>query len=144
VALDPNSADAHLFLAYTFAAVGRGEEALHNIAKGMRLNPHPSAAYQCALGLSYFVLEDYDQAMAAFKRGIEVTDAFTLNHYWLCLVYTFLGRDEEARSEREKVLASSGFREAVLQNIWLDEELNLRSRGLAERAGFVPAPRSSS
>ena len=70
VALDPNNADAYLFLAYALAASGRGEEGLHNIVKAMRLNPHPSAVYQTALCLCYFALEDYDLAIAACKRGL--------------------------------------------------------------------------
>jgi adenylate cyclase len=67
--MDPNNADAHLFLSMTLVAAGRGEEALHYIEKGIRLNPHPSTFYQLALGLCYFVLEEYDKAIAAFKRA---------------------------------------------------------------------------
>jgi len=135
VALDPNDADAYLFLAYTLAALGRGEEALHNIIKAMRLNPHPSAVYQTALCLSYFALEEYELAIAACHRGIEVTDAFIPNHYWVCLIYTFLGRDEEARREREKVMHIGG-RKPVVQDFYIDEDLRRRHHYLAQLAGL--------
>jgi tetratricopeptide (TPR) repeat protein len=135
VALDPNDADAYLFLAYTLAALGRGEEALHNIIKAMRLNPHPSAVYQTALCLCYFALEEYDLAIAACRRGIEVTNAFIPNHYWLCLIYTFLGREEEARLEREKVM-QIGARRPVVQDFFIDEDLRRRMHHLAQRAGL--------
>jgi adenylate cyclase len=136
VDLDPNNADAYLFLSFALASEGRGEEALHNIVKAMRLNPHPTAVYQTALCLCYIVLEEYDLAIAACKRGIEVTDVFVPNHYWLCLVYTLLCRDEEARVEREKVIKLTGGRKPVIQVIWLDEELRFRMRGLERLAGL--------
>ena len=137
VALDPNNADAHLFLSMTLGAAGRGEEALHCIEKGMRLNPHPSAFYQLALGLCYFVLEEYDKAIAAFKRGTGLSDTFIPNHLWLCVIYTLLEREDEARLESEYVLTLSGGRRPVIQVIWLDEDLRLRMQGLMELAGLA-------
>jgi TolB-like protein/Tfp pilus assembly protein PilF len=136
VALDPNNADAYLFLSMTLVAAGRGEEALHYIEKGMRLNPHPSSFYQLTLGFCYFVLEDYDKATAAFKRGTELSEVFIPNHVWLCVIYTLLEREEEARAEREKVLALSGGRRPAIQEIWLEEDLRLRMHGLIQLAGL--------
>jgi len=136
VHLDPNNADAYFFLSFALAVSERGEEALHNIVKAMRLTPHPSAFYQTALCLCYIVLEEYDLAIAACKRGIEVTDASVPNHYWLCLIYTLLGRDEEARVERERLMELSGGRKPVMQVIWLDGDLRLRMHALARLAGL--------
>ena len=136
VHLDPNNADAYFFLSFALAVSERGEEALHNIIKAMRLTPHPSAFYQTALGLCYFALEEYDLAIAACKRGVEVTDGSIPNHYWLCLSYTILGRDEEARVEREKLMELSGGRKPVIQHIWLNEDLGFRMHGLARLAGL--------
>jgi TolB-like protein len=136
VQLDPNNADAYFFLSFALALSERGEEALHNIVKAMRLTPHPSAFFQTALGLCYFVLEEYDLAIAAFKRGIEVTDGSIPNHYWLCLIYTLLDRDEEARAERDKLMELTGGRKPVLQHIWLNEDLGIRMHGLARLAGL--------
>jgi TolB-like protein len=136
VHLDPNNADAYFFLSFALAVSGRGEEALHNIIKAMRLTPHPSAVYQTALCLCYLVLEEYDLAIAACKRGIEVTDVFVPNHYWLCLIYTLLGRDEEARVEREKLMELSGGRKPLLQVIWLDGDMRLRMQALTRLAGL--------
>jgi tetratricopeptide (TPR) repeat protein len=136
VHLDPNNADAYLFLAYALAASGRGEEALHNIVKGMRLNPHPSAVYHTALCLCYIALEEYDLAIAACKRGIEVTDVFVPNHFLVCLIYTLLGRDKEARVERDKLMELTGGRTPVIQLVWLEEDLRFRMDGLARLAGL--------
>jgi len=136
VGLDPNNADAYFFLSFALAVSERGEEGLHNILKAMRLTPHPSAFYQTALGLCYFVLEEYELAIAAYKRGIEVTDASIPNHYWLCLIYALLGRDEEAHVERERLMELTGGRKPMLQHIWLNDDLGFRMHGLARLAGL--------
>jgi Flp pilus assembly protein TadD, contains TPR repeats len=138
VSLDPNNADAHLFLAFALVSLGRGEEALHYIAKGIRLNPHPSAVYQLVLGLCYFVMEDYEKAISVFKRGIQVTAVFKPNHFNLCLTYAQLGRDEELRVAREKLLELTESRTSVVQSFWLNEEMRLRMRSLGQLAGFEP------
>jgi len=137
VALDPNNADAYLFLAMTMVMSNRGAEALRYIETGMRLNPHPSAFYQFVLGLSHFVLEDYDEAIAAFRRGIEVTDVFISNHVWLCVAYTLLDHEDEARIQREKVLALTNGRKPPIQAVWLDEAWHSKSDGLMQRAGLT-------
>jgi TolB-like protein/Tfp pilus assembly protein PilF len=137
VALDPNNADAYLFHAMALAASDRGAEALRYIENGMRLNPHPSAFYQLALGFCYLVLEKYDEAIAAYRHGIEVTDVFIPNHVWLCAVYTLLGREDEARIQREKVLALTGGRTPAVRVIWLEENLHSRMDDLMQRAGLA-------
>ncbi|MET0166987.1 MAG: adenylate cyclase [Vicinamibacterales bacterium] len=136
VNLDPNNADAHLFLSFALSASGRAKEGLHYIEKGMRLNPHPSTVYQLALGQCHYVLEDYTTAIAAFEHGVELRDVFYSNHYYLCLVYTLLGREEEAKAEREKLLALTGGRRPVLRVMWLDDDLRRRFEEHARRLGL--------
>ena len=137
VALDPNNADAYFFLAMTLCSSDRGEDALRYVKTGMRLNPHPSAFNFLSLGFCYLVLEDYDEAISAFIRGIDVADAFISNHVWLCAVYKHLGRDEEARIERDKVLELTGGRKNAFQIIWLNESLISKTNDLLLRAGLM-------
>jgi adenylate cyclase len=136
VALDPNNADAHMYLSLALSACARGEEGLRYIEKGMRLSPHPSTLYQLALGLALCVLEDYEGAIAAFERGVRLCDVFYPNHYCLCHLYTLLGRDEEAKAERDKLLELTGGRRPILRVIWLDEELQRFSQELDRRVGL--------
>lgn len=136
VALDPNNADAYLFLAITLAAEGRGAEGLRYMETGMRLNPRPSAFYQMALGLCYLVLERHEEAIAAFRCGIEVTDAFIPNHFWLCVTYTEHDCEDEARIERDKALALSGGHKSVMHTIWRNEKWRSRMDDLTRRAGL--------
>lgn len=136
VSLDPNNADAHLFLSFALSASGRGEEALRYIEKGMRLNPHPSTFYQLALGQCLYVLEDYKGAIAAFERGVELRDVFYPNHYYLCHVYALLGREHDARAERDKLLALTGGRRPVQRVIMFDENMRQRSEALNQLLGL--------
>ncbi|HSF47002.1 MAG TPA: hypothetical protein VLA73_01420, partial [Burkholderiales bacterium] len=138
LALDSNNADGHLFLACSLAAAGRGDEALPYIEMGMRLNPHPSALSLFVLGYCYYVLEEYDNAVAAFTRGAELRHVFYPPHYYLCLIYTLLGRDEEARAERETLLALTGGRRPFTEELDLAADLQRRTRALAQLAGLPP------
>jgi adenylate cyclase len=104
VALDPNNADARLFLSLTLSAHNQGKAALAEIMTGMRLNPHPSPLYLMALGSCHYVLRDYDQAIAAFERGLALTPTFTPNWSWLTVLYALAGRREESLRAREMVL----------------------------------------
>lgn len=95
-ALNPNDADAHLFLSYTLSADGQGEEALRHIEQGLQLNPHPSSPYLLALGQAYIALQDYEAAFDAFRQGIAINPAFVANHAYLAVYYALLGRMDEA------------------------------------------------
>ena len=134
VTMDPNNADAHVFLAFALASGARAEEALHHVDRAMRLNPHPSALYQLILGICHFELEEYDEAIAAFKRGAELRQEFLPSHYLLCLSYTLLDRIAEARAERETLLALTSGHQPFVRPMWADEDLALRIRGLEHLA----------
>jgi tetratricopeptide (TPR) repeat protein len=133
-ALNPNDADARLFLSYTLSAAGYGEEALLEIERGMRLNPHPSSAYLLALGQAYLALEDYEAAFAAFKKGIEINPVFVANHAYLAVYYALLGRMDEAREEAE--ITQKLFSGAVPQPIFTNPVLYERFEKGYKLAGF--------
>lgn len=103
--LDPNSAEARMFLSFVLAAVGRGADALRNIKTAMLLQPHPSSYYFETLGLSHFALGDYDRAIAAFLRGIDINPSYIPCHYELAIAYGVCGRTEEAQAEAAIVKA---------------------------------------
>ena len=100
-ALDPNSADAKLYLSCILASTGHGEEALHNIETAMLLQPHPSSCYFDVLGCSHFALGNYDRAIAAFSRGIELNPSFVLCHYQLAVTYGVCGRPTRQRPRQQ-------------------------------------------
>jgi Tfp pilus assembly protein PilF len=98
-ALDPSSAEAKLFFSFILAATGHGTEALRTIKTAMLLQPHSSSYYYETLGLSHFALGDYDSAIAAFLRGIEINPSYMPCHYELAITYGVRRQSEEAQAE---------------------------------------------
>ena len=94
-----------MFLSFILAASGFGAEALRNIKIAMLLQPHPSSYYFETLGLSHFARGDYDRAIAAFLRGIEINPSYMPCHYELAVAYGVQGRTEEAQAEAAIVKA---------------------------------------
>jgi adenylate cyclase len=137
VALDPNNADSYFYLGMTLASSNRGEDALRYVTTGMRLNPYPNAFNYLALGFCHMVLEDYSEAIAAFKKGTQLTGAFISNHVWLCAVYTILNLKDEAKIEYDKVLKLTGGRKKAFREIWIDEKITSKMNDLLIRAGFI-------
>jgi len=96
VANDPNDADGYIALAGALSFAGRPAEALENVEKAMRLNPHYPSSYAYQRGLALFGLNRLDEAAASLERAIEI------NHddYWsqrlLLAVYGLTGRREDA------------------------------------------------
>jgi adenylate cyclase len=121
VALDPNNADARLFLSITLSALGGGKESLNYIRSAIRLNPYPSALYLMALGLSYYVLGQFEEAIEAYQRGVELRPLFPPNHQCLAMAYLRLERKEEALAAWRTHLALTNGR--PLRSVWIEEKL---------------------
>lgn len=137
VALDPNNSEAHVFLSQCLTSAGYGEEALYYIEKARRINPKSSPFYEYALGQAYFVLEDYDKAIAAFKRGADISDTFPANHIYLCTTYALLGKEDEMRASREAFFSIlGGDRSRIPEPSWTDEGLAAAYKHLLEIAGI--------
>ncbi len=137
VMLDPNNADAHMFLSNSLVFSNFAAEGLHYIEKGILLNPHPSTLYIFCKGMAHLVLEDYVEAERAFKHGVRLNETFMPNHVWLCVFYTMQGRKEEAKVERDKLVSISGKINTFTHQEWLDESLKQRFRKLFELAELV-------
>jgi adenylate cyclase len=104
IALDANFAEAYTWLAETLRRVGRPEEALGVIEQAMRLNPHYPPFYVFQLGEAYRFTGRYEEAMAAYKRALTRNPDLLLAHVCLAVIYSELGREEEARAEAAEVL----------------------------------------
>jgi adenylate cyclase len=104
IALDANFAEAYTWLGETLKFAGRPEEDLGLIEKAMRLNPHYPPFYLYFLGEAYRSTGRYEEAIAAFKRALTRNPDLLPVHLNLAVVYSELGREEEARAEAAEVL----------------------------------------
>jgi tetratricopeptide (TPR) repeat protein len=107
IALDPNYADAYVQLGVVLYNVGRVEEGVELIKKGMRLNPYYPDWYAFNLGAAYRLLGRYEEAIAAHRDALSRNPNLLLVRLGLAGIYSELGREEEARAEAAAVLKIS-------------------------------------
>src|SRR5262249_16414923 len=104
IALDSNLADAYVWLGEILKFAGRPEEAIGLIETAMRLNPHYPASYLFILGTDYRLMGRYEEAIAGLKKALTRKPDLLPAHINLAVVYSELGREEEARAEAAEVL----------------------------------------
>jgi adenylate cyclase len=103
IALDRNYANGHVLVATLLYYAGRPAEGLERIKVAMRLNPHHPHNYPFHLGQAYFILKRYDEAIAAFKQGLQSSPSSERLHVWLAATYAQAGRIPEAEWEISQV-----------------------------------------
>lgn len=123
VALDPNNAEAHLFLSVALSAAGLGEEALYNIEKAKRFTPTPAPLYDFAFGNCYYVLKQYKKAIAAFDQGCILSPNFIPCHYTQMLAYHQLDMQQEVQKKRAILLELTGRERVFVLPMWTDQSL---------------------
>jgi adenylate cyclase len=78
VALNPNSAESHYRLGKTLSLAGRWEESIPEFEKAMRLNPIPPNMYLWSLGMSYWGMGQYEEAI---PWGVRINPKFSVKKY---------------------------------------------------------------
>ena len=98
VALDPNDADAYVTLAEILSCAGEPQRALGLVEKALQLDPHYPPSYLFALGQVHHLSGNREGAIAAFKRVLTRNPEHERAHFFLALIYSEIGRLEEARA----------------------------------------------
>jgi adenylate cyclase len=98
IALVPNGADAHAWLAMSLTFAGRAQEALPLFWKAMRLNPLPPAFYYLNFGNAYRLLGRFEEAVNMYKKTITLTPNNIFAYIGLTGTYGLMGKEEEARA----------------------------------------------
>lgn len=140
VEMDPNNADAHLFLSVILGCTGHGDESVECAQKAMRLNPHPTTFYLWALGMGRFAQARYEDAAAAFKAGFDLAPSFGPNEQCLVATYGLLGRLAEAAPHCETILKKQtpDLIRLRWQTCFHDKTLAERFRDGSVRVGLLP------
>jgi len=103
IALEPNSAIAHLYLGTVLRYAGRAEEGIPAHRQAIRLNPFPLSGYFYGLGMSYGLTRQYEEAINACRKAVELEPRSFVARAFLTAVYSMAGREEEARVEAAEV-----------------------------------------
>jgi adenylate cyclase len=104
IALNPNGSEAYLFLGGIVGCSGRWDESVSYIQMSIRLDPLPTPSKYYMLGRSYFMLGQYDEAVIALRKALQVKPDYLLAHIYLVECYSSGGRDAEANVAAKEVL----------------------------------------
>ena len=124
VKLEPNNAEALLFLSLTLSSAGFGEEALFYVEKAKRLTPTSAPLYEYAHAQCYYVLKDYKKAIFIFQQGVSMSSTFIPNHHLQMYAFAHLGMIDEANQKQKQLNEMTGYsKDLPLISIWTSEEL---------------------
>ncbi|MBL7178006.1 MAG: tetratricopeptide repeat protein [Desulfobacteraceae bacterium] len=98
----PDDIDGYRLFSPVLRLEGRHEEALQMAKNAVSLGHGPLDSV--ALGMSYFMLEQYDQAIAQFRESIKLWPDYWRAYVLLAAAYSLAGRMEDARAEIAEVL----------------------------------------
>jgi len=104
VVLNPSGADAYACLSGVVGCSGRWEESVVFGEKSIRLNPTPTVYYYHWLGRAYFMTEQYDEAIATWKKALNRRPNYLNAHTFLAACYSSLDRQAEAAAAAKEVL----------------------------------------
>lgn len=139
VVLDPLNSNSHSFLGDALTALRRYPEALAAYKDAEALPSTIPGPYLGFIGITYYLLGDFESARAACEHNLEDPDS----QFCLALVYDKLGRHADAEAELKKtqtvdgdagsytyarIYAQWGNRPKALE--WLDAAMRWRNRGL--------------
>jgi TolB-like protein len=104
LAIEPNSADYHTYLAGALGCAGRWAEGIGYSEISIRMSPRPSVWYYWTLGRAYFMTGQYNKAVETFKKSVQINPDHLISHAFLAACYSSLNRQEEAAAETDEVL----------------------------------------
>jgi serine/threonine protein kinase/Tfp pilus assembly protein PilF len=106
ISLDPAYATAHHWYALFLIAMSRTIEGIDEIKRAQELEPL-SLAISTSLGFVCHLNRDFDQAIEAYGKTLEMEPAFTLARRRLGQTYLAKGKFKQAVAEIEKAAAAS-------------------------------------
>lgn len=131
IAIEPNNAEAQLFLSIVLSFAGFGEEALYYIEKSKRFTPTSSPLHEMAQGDCYYALGDYPKAIAAYELGCQMNPDFIPCQFFAILAYEQLGMESEVRKKFEILYKMTGdAKNQPAVTPWTDQALAVQQEKL--------------
>ncbi len=122
LALDRNLASAHGEIGHAKYFLGRGADTEAHVQEALRLSPRDTDAFVWMMfaGLAKLQIGADEEAVARFRRSVEINRNHPRTHFFLAAALAHLGRLDEARSAVQAGLAlnpsftNRGFRAGAL------------------------------
>jgi tetratricopeptide (TPR) repeat protein len=107
LALNRNLGAAHAWIGQAKITMGRAEEAEAHVNEAFRLSPSDAVAFIWThiRGLAKLHLGADEEAVALFRRSVDASRNYPLNHFYMAAALALLGRPDEARPEVKAGLA---------------------------------------
>jgi tetratricopeptide (TPR) repeat protein/predicted Ser/Thr protein kinase len=129
LAIDPQLADAHMWLGAALLSLGRTDEAITEIREALRLDPENGQAYQ-GLARAYWVGKgDFPSAIPLFERAIDLNPEAGYSYLQLSLLLAWEGKLDRA--------AEISSRAVELQEQFISGNFGLQIVGAHSRLGYV-------
>ncbi|MGY4428465.1 TolB-like protein/class 3 adenylate cyclase [Bradyrhizobium sp. F1.13.1] len=105
--LDRNLAHAHAWIGLAKVYVGRAAETEAYVQEALRLSPRDVRSYiwLMIVGMSKFLLDANEEAVAWLRRSIEANRNHSLVHFWLAAALARLGAVDEANRAARTALS---------------------------------------
>jgi tetratricopeptide (TPR) repeat protein len=127
--IDPDLADAHMWLGSALLEVGQTAEAIAEIQEALRLEPENGQAYQ-TLARAYWVgVGDFKSAIPMFERAIELNPEAGYSYLQLSLLLAWDGQLDRAEEISRRAVE--------LQEQYISGNLGLQIVGAHARLGYV-------
>ena len=108
IELKPSYPTAHHWYAINhLVPVGRFDEATEELRRALELDPL-ALAIKTSVGMKCYFAGQYDDAVRALSKTIELDESFGMAHFFLGATYTELSRYPEALAELETAIHLSG------------------------------------
>jgi len=104
VELEPNGADAHVFLGMGLLFADRAAEAVPILKKAIRLDPHTPGWYMHVLASAYRDIRKYEEAIEWGEKAVQQNPKNVLSRKILCSIYSLAGRMDEARDQAKDIM----------------------------------------
>jgi TolB-like protein/class 3 adenylate cyclase len=107
LALDRNLANAHAYIGRAKYLLGRSEETEAHVQEALRLSPRDTEAFVWMMfaGFAKLQLGADEEAVARFRRSVEINRNHPRAHIYLATALAHLGQLDEARSAAQAGLA---------------------------------------
>jgi TolB-like protein/class 3 adenylate cyclase/Flp pilus assembly protein TadD len=101
LALNQNLGAAHAWTGQAKITMGRAEEAEAHLNEAFRLSPNDAVGFMWThiRGLAKMHLGADEEAAALFRRSVDASRNYPLNHFYMAAALAHLGRLDEARAE---------------------------------------------
>jgi serine/threonine protein kinase/tetratricopeptide (TPR) repeat protein len=129
LALDPELADAHMYLGSALLGLGRTDEAIAEIREALRLDPENGQAFQALARAHWVGKGDFKAAIPLFERAIALNPEAGYSYLQLSLLLAWEGQLDRAEEISRRAVD--------LQEQYLSGNLGLQIVGAHARLGYV-------